>query len=249
MGRLTTLIVGGLVGAGIALATAPRSGAETREKVAEKVNQAWENAQGGSSCAEEPVECECVYAEPVADQAVCADQVECAATACPQAEACVDLGQDAVAQSATAEPVATQPAAEAAPAEQPQADEATDPQPAEPAEAEAAQPTAGFDPKDAQAHILDFAHAAAAKGQEFAQAAAQHAPEIAAKATEYAQHAVEGVMGTSATDADLRERIEAARARIAAQVMKNAQESSVATAEAAQPVVEAEAEATSAKAE
>ena len=46
MGRLTTLIVGGLVGAGLALAYAPRSGAETREKVAQKVNQVWEEAQG-----------------------------------------------------------------------------------------------------------------------------------------------------------------------------------------------------------
>ncbi|MDO4502340.1 MAG: YtxH domain-containing protein [Coriobacteriia bacterium] len=230
MGRLTTLIVGGLVGAGLALAYAPRSGAETREKVSQKVNQAWENAQARTAA--EPEERE--YQEvPVTDAFVAEEE--------PLAD---DFAEPIVSE---VEPVE---AADQEPAE-PQDEIPAEPA-AEPVVEPAQNPRAAAEEAFAQGaqQLRDFAQQAATKGQEFAQAAAQHAPEIAARASEYAHQAVEGVMAGGATDDELRARIEAARARIAAQVMKNAQEDVEAVTESApEPAVQVEAEEAAAQAE
>lgn len=202
MGRLTTLIVGGLVGAGLALAYAPRTGEETRERVAQKVNQVWAEAQGVSSVTPDQPERE--YQEvPVTPQ---------------------DPDQ---------EPSQEDPATLEEPVEPAEFD-AQDEQEAAP---KAAVPEVDFGAGAQQ--LKEFAQVAAEKGQEFAQVAAERAPQIAAKATEYAQSVVGNVVNGKASDDDLRDRIEAARARIAAQVMKNAQESSAAVAQSApDPVVE-----------
>ena len=208
MGRLTTLIVGGLVGAGLALAYAPRSGAETRERVAQKVNQVWEEAQGVAPVSPEQPERE--YQEVPVAPVEPTDQ----------------------------EPAVEEIADSAEPASAAEKQEA-EPEVASPDSARKAAPEVDFAQSAQQ--IRDFAQAAAVKGQEFAQAAAERAPEIAAKATEYAQSVVGNVVNGRASDDDLRDRIEAARARIAAQVMKNAQESSAAVAESApEPVVDVE---------
>ncbi len=70
--KLGLFLAGGLVGAGIALLYAPRSGAETRQLVAEQANAAWGQAQdlGGQVAAKGQV----IYGEAAAKgQAVCAD--------------------------------------------------------------------------------------------------------------------------------------------------------------------------------
>lgn len=79
----------------------------------------------------------------------------------------------------------------------------------------------------AAARGQEFAQTAAARGQEFAQTAVSRGQEFAQTATERVQQAAGNVKAASSQIGgdELREKIEAARQRIASQVVKNAEES------------------------
>ena len=83
---------------------------------------------------------------------------------------------------------------------------------------------------DAAARTQTFAQDAVAKGQNVVSAASK-GQEIYGAAASRVQEAKSGVKPASDGTDDLREKIEAARARIAAQVAKNAEESAAAASE------------------
>lgn len=79
----------------------------------------------------------------------------------------------------------------------------------------------------AAANAQEFAQTAAARGQEFAQAATERGQEFAQAAAARVQQAAGNMKAASASlnSDELREKIEAARQRIASQVVRNAEES------------------------
>lgn len=88
----------------------------------------------------------------------------------------------------------------------------------------------------------------AAKGQEFAQAAQAKGQEVYGQASERVQGVVSGIGAQAQDNDELRDKIEAARQRIAAQVAKNAGEAQAA-ADAAIPVAADAADAAAGAAE
>ena len=95
---------------------------------------------------------------------------------------------------------------------------------------------------DAAARTQTFAQDAVAKGQNVVSAVASKGQEIYGAAASRVQEVKSGVKPAPDSTDDLREKIEAARARIAAQVAKNAEES-VAAASEEIPVEVAQSEA------
>lgn len=180
MGRIGMFVGGALVGAVASLLYAPRTGAETRAMVCDKVNTVWGDAQQvGYQVAEEAAEA--------------VDAVEDAVEAIKDSEDPIETAVEEV---------------------QDLADEAKD-------------------------KGKEFAAAAKAKGQEFAATAKAKGWEAYGQASAKVQGAAETIKPVFAQKNDeLREKIEEARARIAAQVAKNAEE-----AVAAAPVVVEEPEA------
>ncbi|NPD31944.1 YtxH domain-containing protein [Berryella wangjianweii] len=157
MGKISTLLIGGAIGAAAALLYAPRKGEETRALVSEKVNAVWGEAKDWTA------------------------------------------GAPAQAQSAY----------------------------------QSAQVRGEAVLRDVTAKGQELASAAKAQASEFAQVASEKGHEVAS----FVQDAV---TASPAADDELRAKIEAARQRIAAQVVKNAEESSD-TVEV-KPEVEAPAE-------
>lgn len=171
--KLGVFLIGGAIGATIALLCAPRTGVETRAVVADRLNTAWNGAQ--------------------------------------------DFGANAAAQTQQVYQNVSARGQEFA-------------------------QTAGARVQDftqvAGARVQDFAQTASTRGQEFAQTAGARAQEFAQTAAtrgqEFAQGAAARVQqaagnvkaaGASLNGDELREKIEAARQRIASQVVKNAEES------------------------
>ena len=95
---------------------------------------------------------------------------------------------------------------------------------------------------DAAARTQTFAQDAVAKGQNVVSAVASKGQEIYGAAASRVQEVKSGVKPAPDSTDDLREKIEAARARIAAQVAKNAEESAAAASEEI-PVEVAQSEA------
>ena len=85
----------------------------------------------------------------------------------------------------------------------------------------------------AGARVQDFAQTAGTRAQDFAQVAGARAQDFAQTAADRVQQAAGSVKAASANinGDELREKIEAARQRIASQVMKNAEESQAAVAD------------------
>ena len=94
------------------------------------------------------------------------------------------------------------------------------------------------------AQATQAAESAAAAGQEILKNAAEKGQEFYATASvkvrEVAQNGIPGVAAQNAENDELRQKIEAARARIAAQVVKNAEEAQLVDAEPVEEPVEAE---------
>ena len=192
MGRFGMFVGGALVGAVASLLYAPRTGAETRAMVCDKVNTAWGNAQQmGYQVAEDTV-----------------DAVEEAVEAIKESD---DPFETAVEEVQDLAGDARDKGKEFAAA--------------------------------AKAKGQDFAEVAKAKGQEFAATAKAKGWEAYGQATAKVQDAAENLKPVfNQKNDELREKIEEARARIAAQVAKNAEEATVVTSveveETAAPVAE-----------
>ena len=94
------------------------------------------------------------------------------------------------------------------------------------------------------AQATQAAESAAAAGLEILKNAAEKGQEFYATASvkvrEVAQNGIPGVAAQNAENDELRQKIEAARARIAAQVVKNAEEAQLVDAEPVEEPVEAE---------
>ena len=94
------------------------------------------------------------------------------------------------------------------------------------------------------AQATQAAESAAAAGQEILKNAAEKGQEFYATASvkvrEVAQNGIPGVAAQNAENDELRQKIEAARARIAAQVVKNAEEAQLVDVEPVEEPVEAE---------
>ena len=92
---------------------------------------------------------------------------------------------------------------------------------------------------EAATRTQSFAQDAVSKGQNVVSAVASKGQEIYGAAASRVQQAAGSVKPAASETDDLREKIEAARARIAAQVAKNAAESAAAVSESAQVAVDA----------
>lgn len=182
--KLGVFLIGGAIGATIALLCAPRTGVETRAVVADRLNTAWNGAQDfGANAAAQTQQ---VY------QNVSARGQEFAQNAGARVQDFTQVAGARVQDFAQTASTRGQEFAQ----------------------------TAG-------ARAQEFAQTAATRGQEFAQTVGARGQEFAQGAAARVQQAAGNVKaaGASLNGDELREKIEAARQRIASQVVKNAEES------------------------